>query len=107
MSNYKLVYSTDPSIKDDNPVRKKSSVAQSEQQIRIHLDRKGGGKLLTVIKGFKEPDHILKLLAKDIKKKCASGGSMKNNEIIIQGNKRDIIKTFLELKGYKPKLSGG
>ena len=35
------------------------------------------------------------------------GGSIKNYEIIIQGNKRDIIKVLLEKEGFKPKLSGG
>ena len=35
------------------------------------------------------------------------GGSIKNNEIIIQGNKRDVVKTILEEEGFKPKISGG
>ena len=38
---------------------------------------------------------------------CASGGTMKNNEIIIQGNKRENIKEFLHEKGFSVKLSGG
>ena len=48
-----------------------------------------------------------KNLAKRIKRECATGGSIKNNEIIIQGNKRDVVKTILEEEGFKPKLSGG
>ena len=77
------------------------------QNLRLHLDRKKGGKIATVIKGFIQTDNELKNLAKRIKKQCATGGSIKNNEIIIQGNKRDIVKTILEKEGFKPKLSGG
>ena len=73
----------------------------------LFLDRKKGGKIITVIKGFRVIDDQIKALVKKIKIKCASGGSIKNNEIIIQGNKRDIIKVILENEGYKPKLSGG
>ena len=78
-----------------------------DQNIRLHLDRKKSGKIATVIKGFVQTDDRLKNLAKRIKRKCATGGSIKNNEIIIQGNKRDIVKIILEEEGFKPKISGG
>ena len=73
----------------------------------MHLDRKKGGKIATVIKGFDKTDDRLKNLTKRIKRECATGGSIKNNEIIIQGNKRDVVKTILEEEGFKPKISGG
>ena len=107
MSNYKIVYSTDDSISlEDKDIVSGNSV-HTEQKIRLHLDRKKGGKILTVIRGFNKSEEELKLLAKDLKKKCAAGGSVKNNEIIIQGNKRELIKVILEKKGFKSKLSGG
>ena len=106
MSNYKLVYSTEKLIKKDSQLQN-SIATKNEQVVRIHLDRKGGGKIQTVIKGLNGNNDELKSLAKDIKIKCASGGSVKKNKIIIQGNKREEIKLFLESKGYKPKLSGG
>tara|TARA_B100000427_G_C15301663_1_gene504284 strand:- start:369 stop:689 length:321 start_codon:yes stop_codon:yes gene_type:complete len=106
MPNHKLVYSTDDSIN----LKEKDSMSELfhlEHKIRLHLERKKGGKTLTIIKGFNKREDELKLLAKDLKKKCATGGSVKNNEIIIQGNKREQIKSILEQKGYKSKFSGG
>ena len=107
MPNHNIVYSTDDSLttkKKETPV---ASSLNLDQNIRLYLDRKKGGKIATVIKGFIQTDNELKNLAKRIKRQCATGGSIKNNEIIIQGNKRDIVKTILEKEGFKPKLSGG
>ena len=107
MTNHKLVYSTDNSLITENQETTGDNSMNMVQNIRLHLDRKKGGKIATVIKGFVQTDDRLKNLAKRIKRQCASGGSIKNNEIIIQGNKRDLVKTILEEEGYKPKISGG
>ena len=107
MPNHKLVYSTDDSFTTENQETIGNNTMHIDQNIRLHLDRKKGGKIATVIKGFDHTDDILKNLAKRIKKECATGGSIKNNEIIIQGNKRDVVKTILEEEGFKPKISGG
>ena len=107
MANHKIVYSTEDSLISENQDRPSSNSINLDQNIRLHLDRKKGGKIATVIKGFVQTDDGLKNLAKRLKRKCATGGSIKNNEIIIQGNKRDIVKTLLEEEGYKPKKSGG
>tara|TARA_Y100000992_G_scaffold271743_1_gene212874 strand:+ start:147 stop:470 length:324 start_codon:yes stop_codon:yes gene_type:complete len=107
MANHKIVYSTEDSLISENQDRPSSNSINLNQNIRLHLDRKKGGKITTVIKGFVQTDDGLKNLAKRLKRKCATGGSIKNNEIIIQGNKRDIVKTLLEEEGYKPKKSGG
>ena len=107
MEHHNIIYSTDNSYFEEKDGKSKSKSNNLDQKIRLHLDRKKGGKTITVIKGFKIVDDQIKALVKKIKIKCASGGSIKNNEIIIQGNKRDIIKAILEKEGYKPKLSGG
>ena len=107
MSNHKIVYSTDNLSTEDNNVTHSIIKNNEEQNIRIHLDRKKGGKVVTVIKGFTTMNDQIKTLAKKIKTKCAVGGSIKNYEIIIQGNKRDIVKVLLEKEGFKPRLSGG
>ena len=52
-------------------------------------------------------DEIMVNLTKELKKRCGVGGSFKENKILIQGNKRDIIKEILSKKGYDVKLSGG
>ena len=107
MENHKIIYSTDNSYFEEKDGKSKFNSNNIEQNIRLHLDRKKGGKVATVIKGFVQTDDRLKNLAKRLKRQCATGGSIKNNEIIIQGNKRDIVKTILEEEGFKPKISGG
>jgi len=81
----------------------------SQETIRIHLEKKGrGGKEVSIVKGFSGPKEILQNWAKELKKECGVGGSVKNNEIIIQGNNRDKILQILKSKGIKNiKLSGG
>jgi len=98
-----LVYSTDPAkmerIKNPPP---------EEQVIEAHFSRKGrGGKTVTVLKGFVADESRLKSLAKLLKTKLGTGGSVKNGEIIIQGNNRDKIMEILKGEGYRVKKVGG
>ena len=63
--------------------------------------------LLNCIKGFVGNEADLKALAKTLKTLCGVGGSVKENEIIIQGNFRDKIMEYLKNKGYQVKRVGG
>ena len=107
MSNSKLVYTTSDEVFNANEENKIDILSPSEQRVRLHLDRKGGGKIVTVVKGLVHDHQFLLGLTKEIKKRCGTGGSFKNNKILIQGNKRDTIKNILIDKGYDVKLSGG
>ncbi len=105
-----IVYSTNPDFEysyDDR--EEKSDIAPSEQRLRIFLDRKKrAGKEVTLITGFQGSDDSLKKLGKYIKSKCGVGGSVKNGEIILQGNHRDKVLQLLIDEGYKnTKKSGG
>ena len=88
------------------PVEKKSGTAK--QYLEAHFSNKGrGGKTVTIIKGFEGSPDALKVLAKTLKQHCGVGGSDKDYDIIIQGNMRDKIMTFLKNEGHQVKRIGG
>jgi translation initiation factor 1 len=105
LSGLNLVYSTDGG-KIEQPKEKKSA-PEGDGVIRLHRETKGRkGKGVTLIKGLQLDEKELKALAKDIKKRTGTGGAVKDFVIEIQGEQREIIKTFLEAKGYTVKLAG-
>ncbi|HIF9380848.1 TPA: stress response translation initiation inhibitor YciH [Photobacterium damselae] len=101
-----LVYSTECGrIKEEKtqPERPKG-----DGIVRIQRQTKGRkGKGVCVVTDLDVEDTQLKLIAAELKKVCGCGGSVKDGAIEIQGDKRDVIKTALEKKGYTVKLAGG
>jgi len=104
-----LVYSTNPEYNfDDNIIEDTLTPAPDKQDLRVWLESKGRkGKTVTIIKGFKGRSDDLELLAREIKSSCGTGGSVKEGNILIQGNNRDSVFNFLIKKGYKAKKAGG
>lgn len=78
---------------------------QEEPLICKYEKRKG--KPITIIEGYTGATSDFKQLAKEIKQLLSVGGSFKNEQIIIQGDYRDRIMTFLQEKGFKTKRVGG
>lgn len=86
----------------------KSQVPGGDGIVRIRRETKGrGGKAVTVITGLPGTPEQLKQIGKELKQLCGTGGSAKDGQIEIQGDKRDPCRTALEAKGYLVKLSGG
>jgi translation initiation factor 1 len=99
-----MVYSTNPDFKfdvDEEDVERKE-LPNEKQKLHISLEKKNrGGKTVTLIKGFVGKEENLEALGKLLKVKCGVGGSVKDGEIIIQGDLCQKIAEILRKEGFK------
>ncbi|NUM30717.1 MAG: translation initiation factor [Bacteroidetes bacterium] len=97
-----IVYSTNPDFEIKNNEIQIGNLANEKQNLIVRISTQGrAGKKATLIQRFIGSNETLEQLSKDIKKHCGTGGSVKNNEIIIQGDFCDKIVQFLNSKGFK------
>jgi len=77
-----------------------------DQDARVRREKRRG-KWVTVVTGLDANATDLKQLAKDLKNKCASGGSTTGDGIEVQGDHRDAVVAYLKSLGYPAKPAGG
>jgi translation initiation factor 1 len=110
MSKTRTVYSTDPdfNLRKENEKRPGSTLPAEKQTLRISLDRKQRkGKAVTLIDGFVGNEEALRALGKELKSKCGVGGTVKNGQILVQGDFREKVMAILQSGGYRTKRVGG
>lgn len=98
-----IVYSTNPEFEyeqDETP--QEETIAKEKQLLRIKLDTKQRrGKAVTLVTGFVGQEEDLNELGKLLKVKCGVGGSVKDGDIIVQGDMRNKVLAILQKEGYK------
>lgn len=96
-----IVFSTASDFNFSEDKEFEETLPANEQLLKIKLDKKHrGGKVVTIIEGFSMKEVEIENVAKQLKTFCGTGGSSKNNEIIIQGDHREKILQWLVKNGY-------
>lgn len=98
-----LVYSTNPDFKLPEEENKTvHTIEPAQQPLRVILDTKHrAGKAVTLVYGFKGSNTHLEELGRKLKSFCGTGGSVKDGEIIVQGDHREKVLQWLHKNGYK------
>lgn len=104
-----VVYSTNPNFQFETEEEETvDTLPKNQQKLYVSIDKKQrAGKEVTLIEGFIGSEDDLKDLGKTLKSKCGVGGTVKDGEIIIQGNFRDKVMDLLVKEGYQVKRKGG
>lgn len=97
-----VMYSTNPDFQyNKGDAEEEETLPKEKQALRISLDKRNrGGKMVTLITGFRGTEDDLSTLGKLLKVKCGVGGSAKDGEIIIQGDLRAKVLDILQKEGY-------
>jgi translation initiation factor 1 len=104
--NLNIVFSTDQGR--IRPEKKTPVAPQGDGIVRVGRETKGRkGKGMTVVTGVPLHPEGLRDLAKKLKQKCGTGGTLKNGRIEIQGDHRDLLVAELQSLGYTVKRTGG
>ena len=97
-----MVYSTDPNFKPEQEQKQElDTLLPAQQKIKVRLDTKHrAGKAVTLIDGFIGTTVDKEELGKKLKTFCGTGGSVKEGEIIVQGDNRDKVMGWLQKNGF-------
>lgn len=104
-----IVFSTNPDFEyQQDGIEETETLPPNQQNLRVQLDKKQrAGKAVTLVNNFIGKEEDLTALGKMLKTKCGVGGSVKDGEILIQGDFRKKVIEILQKEGYKVKQAGG
>ena len=93
-----LVYSTDPNFKiETEDINEQQTLLPAQQKLKVVLDKKNrAGKAVTLVEGFIGTTLDREYLGKKLKSFCGTGGSVKDDTIIIQGDNRDKLLLWFQ-----------
>lgn len=96
-----FVFSTDPNFQFEEQNENVETLLPKQQKLKIRLDTKHrAGKAVTLVDGFIGKNEDLEELGKKLKSFCGTGGSVKDGEVIVQGDHRDKVLQWLIKNGY-------
>jgi len=97
-----FVFSTDPSFRFEEEEKvPQETLPPAQQNLRVKLETKHrAGKTVTLVDGFAGSDEDAEKLGKQLKNFCGTGGSVKDREIIVQGDQRDRVLQYLLKNGF-------
>lgn len=101
-----VVYSTNPDYQYQyaDAHEETQTLPPAQQRLRLRIERSGrGGKTVTIVDNFTGTDDDLGSLGKNLKSRLGVGGTVKDGQIIIQGDFRDRIADILRSLGYPVK----
>ena len=103
MNRSGIVYSTDPGFKGfEEEEQQTISLLPAVQKLNVRLETKHrAGKAVTLLEGFSGSNSEKEEIGKKLKTFCGTGGSVKDGEILIQGDNRDKVLQWLLKNGYK------
>lgn len=97
-----VIYSTNPDFGyDTGEEEEEETLPKDKQVLRISIEKHGrAGKVVTLVRGFVGTKADLEALGKLLKTRCGTGGSAKDGEIVIQGERREQLINLLKAEGY-------
>ena len=102
-----LVFSTDASRAPRPAPAPASALDPRASQARLRLDRRGSGRVVTLVSGIRGHRDAIDALGRELKAACGAGGTVKDGVIEIQGDHRDTVERALAARGFASKRSGG
>jgi translation initiation factor 1 len=103
----RLVYSTGGPVEPADGPKAAAATDAGAKGIRIRLDRRASGRVVTVVTGLPGPAAEVEALGRELRAACGTGGTTREQTVELQGDHRDKVEAALAGRGLRSKRSGG